>query len=158
MFQKSPMVRDKKWRFAIASETDIPIPLVIVSYIFFLPAAAAFAGVTIGFAFIPFALYREIVAILTFSITLAAIGMIYMLTSRGLRKLSLGWRKCALTLIGIHVIFLTISLSRFLSNYDTLQHRTIVLLSLRYAIQYLVLMYAFYVLNRSDIRRLFHRS
>jgi hypothetical protein len=90
----------KHVRFGIFSEYEIPVSLAIVSYFFFFPAAICFAGIIAILVLLILSGGGPASGIaLLGCVGCGAIGLFWLLLSRGLRRCSRGWRTCTLVFI-----------------------------------------------------------
>jgi hypothetical protein len=145
-------------RFGIFSEYRIPVSLLVVSYLFFLPAATCFAFI----AFIVICLFLSSPsAVSDFLFPACAIamgiGIFFVCLSRGLRRCSRGWRIAALVFIWLGFIEMMVYIGKYIVTQKTPRHETAMEFWLELALSFLLLLWEYRVLTRPDIRDLFYK-
>jgi hypothetical protein len=154
--QSEPDKPRKHIKFAIFSEYQIPVSLAIVSYFFFVPAAICFAGVIAILALLILSGGEAASPIaMLCCIGCGAIGMFWLLLSRGLRKCSRRWRICALVLLWWGFAGMTITVIRYFLTHQAPNHETSTEFFAVYAFGFIVQIWQYRVLTRPDIRDLF---
>jgi hypothetical protein len=146
----------KRPTFAIFSEHQIPVSLAVVSYLFFFPGAMGFAAVIFILALLILSGGQAISgrAILGCVVGLA-VGIFWLLLSRGLRRCSRGWRICALVFIWWGFIAMAYSIVHYLLTQATPRHETPTLFWLECGFGFIVQIWQYRVLTRPDVRDLF---
>jgi len=144
----------KHIRFGIFSEYEIPVSLTIVSYLFFIPAAWSFAAVIV-FLVVFFLPGGDSGIFILGCVACGAIGMFWLLLSRGLRRCSRGWRTCALVLIWWGFIAIAYTVGRYFLTHTTPRHETPMFFGLEYGLAFIVQVWQYRVLTRPDVRDLF---
>ena len=160
---KTPLVevqsepgRFRRPTFAVFSEHQIPVSLAIVSYLFFLPGAMGFAAVIFILALLIISGGQAISGWAVLGcIVGSAVGIFWLLLSRGLRRRSRGWRTCALVLIWWGFIAIAYSIVRYFLTHATPRHDPPVMFWLEYGVGFIVQVWQYRVLTRPDVRDLF---
>jgi len=145
--------------FALISEHQIPVSLIILSYLFFLPGAVSF-----GFAILLLTLFVLLGGPTISGYTVLgcafgfANGIFWLLLSRGLRRGSRGWRTCALFFIWWGFIATAYGIGQYLLTHKTPDHETATAFLLECAFALVWQAWQYRVLTRPDIRDLFYGS
>lgn len=126
LIDKTPLIEDPVARSQVQlpryftySEYPIPVSLVILSYIFFLPAGILFGAVFFLFVLAVFAGMPDLVSIMPLIVIGFGFGMFWLLLSRGLRRGSRGWRICALIVIWLGMLTNAYDMGRFFLGFGT---------------------------------------
>jgi hypothetical protein len=143
---------------AIPKQRKIPLSLLIVSYLFLIPALPSILSACfMGWLIYECGLHgRGSTSLLIISgITCASILFWYFL-SRGLRYCSCGWRICALIIIWLSLIDGIVQIAQFLITQKLPHHETPFEFWVGIGLVFFLLMWQYWVLTRPDIRSLFY--
>jgi hypothetical protein len=145
--------------FAFFSEYKIPVSLIILSYLFFIPSSMCFVGmvIAVGLFLLP-GNSQNGWAISAFIICVA-VGIFFLRLSRGLRRCSRGWRTCALIFIWWGFIGLAFDVGRhFFTHQKDFPHETTIEFWIDCAIAFVFQWWQYWILMRPDIRELFYNE
>ena len=151
-----PVAHGFAFNFALVSENKIPVSLIILSYLYFIPAALIYGWV--GFMVVLCFMatdFSAIIASLVWILVGLAVAIFYTCLSRGLRRCSRGWRTCVLILTSVQVVFSVYGIVRHFSENKPADHTTMTEYLLTWALGFFFLLWQYRVLTRPDIKELF---
>jgi hypothetical protein len=142
--------------FAWVSEEKIPVSLIILSYLYFLPAGIVL-GLLISMATLGIYTTDFSVMVALWDWILAGLMLVIFFTclSRGLRRCSRGWRMCTLVMIGLGALYQLWLLASSVLYVRNTPHETVLEFYLQCGLSMLILLWQYRVLTRPDIKDLF---
>jgi hypothetical protein len=137
---------------------EIPLSLLIVSYLFLLPAVPnililIFMGWLVYLGGLP--RRGSLIFLTTFGIICAGV-LFWFFLSRGIRYCSRGWRFCALAIIWLGFIVGIAQIAEFLIRQKLPHHETTFKFWIGMGLSFPLLIWQYWVLTRSNIRSLFY--
>ena len=146
-------------RFAWVSEEEIPVSLIILSYLYFIPGAAGWAGFVLGMIFLSFLGIMDAqafdVGLLAIVLGCGAAAVFFTCFSRGLRRCSRGWRIGALIWIWWNFSCVAWGIGEHFLSAKNHDHESPQMFVLGIALSLLIPLWQYRVLTRPDVKDLF---